>query len=119
MKEYKLSFTKDADHYWYIDFPDWPFAHHNLMMVAGADTLCEELKYDENHTSVDVVISNKPEESLSSNKYIELKKIDSNLLGGATYKVIGADTVDELWICPVTLCVFGKYPKYIYLKTNK
>ena len=69
MKEYKLSFTKEQDNNWYIDLPNWPFAHHNLMMVAGADDLCEELKYDENHTSVDVVISDKPE---NLPDYIEL-----------------------------------------------
>ncbi len=22
----------------------------------------------------------------------------------------------DIWICPVTLCVLGRYPKYIYLK---
>ena len=116
MKEYKLSFTKEQDNNWYIDLPNWPFAHHNLMMVAGADDLCEELKYDENHTSVDVVISDKPE---NLPDYIELKKIDSKFLSGATYKVSGADTVNELWLCPVTLFVFAKYPEYIYLYTNK
>lgn len=117
MKEYKLSFTKEKDNNWYIDLPNWPFAHHNLMMVAGADTLCEELKYDKNHTSIDVVISDNVE-NLQRQGYIELKKIDSKFLGGATYKVIGAHTVNELWICPVTLFVFNKYPDYIYIKRN-
>jgi len=34
-----LSFNHEADGCWYVDLPNWPFAHHNLMMVAGADKL--------------------------------------------------------------------------------
>ena len=59
MKQYKLSFTKECSGLWYIDLPKWPFAHHNLMMVCGADKLCQELSYDENHTKVEVIISHK------------------------------------------------------------
>ena len=115
MKEYNLSFTKEKDNNWYIDLPSWPFAHHNLMMVAGADTLCQELSYDGRHTSIDVIVS---EEEEILPEYIRLKKQDSKLLQGATYSVHGAETVKELWICPVTLFVFGKYPKFIYLKKS-
>ena len=115
MKQYTLSFTKEADRCWYIDLPNWPFAHHNLMMVAGADTLCEELAYDGKHTSIDVIVYKK-EEDLPG--YICLEKFDSGLTTGADYDVTGAETVKELWICPVTLFVFGKYPNYIYLKRN-
>jgi len=39
-KEYQLKFNHEDDDRWYVDFPDWPFDHHNLMMVAGADDLC-------------------------------------------------------------------------------
>lgn len=115
MKEYKLSFTKEKDNNWYIDLPSWPFNHHNLMMVAGADNLCQELAYDGKHTSVDVIISDKDE---ILPEYICLKKQNSKLVEGATYSVRGAESVKELWICPVTLFVFGKYPKFIYLKKS-
>ena len=27
--KYEISFTKEDDGYWYVDFPDWPFSHHN------------------------------------------------------------------------------------------
>lgn len=43
--EYTISFTKEDDDCWYVDYPDWPFDHHNLMMVEGADDLCELLSY--------------------------------------------------------------------------
>ena len=41
MKVFHLKFNKEADAHWYIDLPHYPFAHHNLMMVAGADRLCQ------------------------------------------------------------------------------
>ena len=113
MKHYSLSFTKEASGLWYIDLPAWPFSHHNLMMVCGADDLCEELTYDGSHTAVDVIISKK---KLDLPDYICLEKKQSAMLSGADYYVDGAKTVDELWICPVTLFVFGKYPNFIYLK---
>ena len=38
--EYQLKFNHEEDGCRYVDFPGWPFDHHNLMMVAGADDLC-------------------------------------------------------------------------------
>ena len=38
-REYTIQFNKEADRKWYVDFPNWPFDHHNLLMVAGADAL--------------------------------------------------------------------------------
>lgn len=57
--EYRLKFNKEEDGCWYIDIPEWPFDHHNLMMVSGADKLCEFLSDDGRFTYVDVVPSNK------------------------------------------------------------
>ena len=28
-KEYQLKFNHEDDDRWYVDFPDWPFDHHN------------------------------------------------------------------------------------------
>lgn len=114
MKQYNLSFTKEPSGFWYIDFPKWPFAHHNLMMVCGADKLCQELSKDGIHTKVDVIISHK---ELNLSEYIHLSRKEVGLLDGATYNVTGAK-VKELWICPVTLFVFGGYPRNIYLKQS-
>ena len=35
--EYHPQFNHEEDGLWYVDFPNWPFDHHNLLMVAGAD----------------------------------------------------------------------------------
>ena len=40
---YVLKFNRENDGVWYIDFPGWPFKHHNLAMVGGADKLCTYL----------------------------------------------------------------------------
>ena len=116
--EYKLKFYKDTDDCWYVDFPDWPFDHHNLMMVDGADQLCEFLSDDGMTTEVCVIPSKEQEKHEG---YFELEQIESSLTGGSTYQVGLEDFCqrygrDTLWLCPVTLFVLGQYPRYIYVK---
>ncbi len=38
--KFALSSHREDDGVWYVDLSDWPFAHHNLAMVGGADKLC-------------------------------------------------------------------------------
>ncbi|MBR4219126.1 MAG: hypothetical protein IKR71_08820 [Bacteroidales bacterium] len=113
-KEYELKFNHEEDGCWYIDFPNWPFDHHNLMMVAGADDLCAELSDNDRYVKVHVIPTNKEE---CHDGYVKLTQIESGLTEGSTYSVSGlAGFNRNIWLCPVTLFVFGKYPKYIYLK---
>jgi len=113
--EYHLQFNLEADNYWYVDFPNWPFSHHNLMMVAGADDLCDYMLHEgEDHIKVSVIPAGKREEHEG---YAELECTDSSLTGGAHYKVNGIpDFQRNIWLCPVTLFVLGRYPRYIYFK---
>lgn len=112
--EYQLRFVHEADDCWYVDFPGWPFDHHNLMMVAGADDLCAVLSDDDIETCVNVVPSTKRQKL---NGYAELKRLDSSLTGGAHYEVHGIEGFTKnIWLCPVTLFVLGNYPAYIYIK---
>ena len=114
--EYELKFNHESDGCWYIDFPGWPFDHHNLMMVAGADDLCDNLSDDGLETRVKVIPASKREEHTG---YAELRRTDYSLTGGAHYNVCGIDGFTKrIWLCPVTLFVLGKYPAYIYLKKN-
>ena len=55
MRTFHLTFNLEADGAWYIDFPGYPFAHHNLMMVAGADSLCQYIAEKEGHPEKAVV----------------------------------------------------------------
>lgn len=113
-KVYNLKFNHEDDGCWYIDFPNWPFSHHNLMMVSGADDLCAFLSDDDKVSNIEVIPANNDEDH---DGYAKLTKISGSLLGGSTYKVEGLDGFDrEIWLCPVTLFVLGRYPKYMYIK---
>lgn len=113
-KEYELQFNHEADGCWYVDFPNWPFDHHNLMMVAGADDLCAFLSDDDKHTYIKVIPSSKEENHPG---YAKLIQKEYSLAGGSTYQVTGLEGFNQdIWLCPVTLFVLGKYPKYMYVK---
>ena len=112
--EYQLKFNHESDGCWYVDFPNWPFDHHNLMMVAGADKLCAYLSDDNVETRVNVIPSSQREKH---EDYFELHRTDHSLTGGAHYEVLGLQGFNRnIWLCPVTLFVLGRYPAYIYLK---
>ncbi len=112
--EYQLQFNHEDDRRWYVDFPGWPFDHHNLMMVAGADDLCEFLSDDDKFAHVSVIPSNK---QLDKPGYACLVQGRHSLTGGSFYNVTGLEGFErEIWLCPVTLFVLGRYPKYIYIK---
>lgn len=124
--EYIISFTKESDGLWYVDYPNWPFDHHNLLMVAGADKLCELLSYDGKHTRVKVVPTDKRKDGVQNqdiDKEFELVQGEHGLTEGSHYSV-GLNPFQSLggriWLCPVTLFVLGQYPKYMYVtKLNK
>lgn len=113
-KEYELQFNHEQDGLWYIDFPNWPFDHHNLLMVSGADDLCQFLTDDNKTTKVKVIPAKKEEEHEG---YFKLTQKEHGLTSGSTYEVSGLEGFNkDIWICPVTLFVLGEYPKYIYVK---
>lgn len=105
-----MRFHKEEDGCWYVVLPNWYLSHSNLMMVAGADDLCEELSH--NGTDVDVDVALEP-----TDNYDVVLHRESWNVHGATYKVDGANT-KQIWLCPVTLFVFNKYPKTMYLHVN-
>ena len=112
--EYTLQFNHEDDGKWYVDFPGWPFDHYNLMMVAGADKLCDFLSDDGRYAHVNVVPSNK---RLDLPGYACLEQGAHSLTGGSHYNVTGLPGFErEIWLCPVTLCVLGRYPKYLYIR---
>ena len=113
-EEYIIKFNHEEDGLWYVDFPNWPFDHHNLLMVAGADELCAFLSEDNVSSYISVIPASKKEEHEG---YAELTRINSSLTGGATYEVKNLPGFNrDIWLCPVTLFVLGEYPKYMYIK---
>ena len=123
---YRLFFDKEEDQRWYIRIPEWPYSHHNLMMVAGADDLCEFFSHD--NKAIVFVSPSKAEHNCydSLNDGLIYKKETSSLTGGATYKLVNIynELADKwgipktIWLCPVTLFVFGKYPEYLTIRNG-
>ncbi len=112
--EYQLQFNHEEDGLWYIDYPNWAFEHHNLLMVNGSDELCAFLSDDDKFTKVSVIPSKERKEHKG---YFELEQLESGLTTGSTYKVNNLEGFTRnIWICPVTLFVLGQYPKFIYVK---
>jgi len=130
MKTFHLKFNLEADGCWYIEFPGYPLSHHNLMMVAGADLLCEYVAKEEGHPEYAVV-----DVTLDKNRIdgkdpdIIMSRTDkgygatyaNKLSGNSTPALLRDDDIIEIpqaWLCPVTLLVLFRYPKNInvYIK---
>ena len=132
MKVFHLKFNKEADGDWYIDFPEYPFAHHNLMMVAGANLLCEHVAVREGHPDyavIDVTLDGNLLDGRQPD--IIMTRISqgyganyANFLPSGDIPTVPREDhlleINEAWLCPVTLLVLFRYPKNIniYLKFN-
>lgn len=110
-REYELTFVQDPDGRWYIDIP-WDGNRSNLEMVAGSDKLLSHIAKGDNKVTLKVILDCIDD----YNGYIILDRFEHSLAGGASYTVSNAEFKEPIWICPVTLCVLGRYPKKIYFK---
>lgn len=118
LHKYTLSFIKEENGCWYIDFKNWPFNHENLLMVAGADLLCEYFSNGDNKTTVDIITSSYKINKLDKS-YIRLNKKWAYLKYGGQYYLDNIiNNTNSVWICQVTLFVIGWWPKYIYVKKH-
>lgn len=94
----------------------WDGNRANLEMVAGSDDLLSYLDTEALHrVTIHVVPS---EEPLTEPGHIELRQLDKSLMGGSHYDATGVPGFRQrqIWVCPVTLCVLGCYPKYLYIQ---
>ena len=110
-REYELTFVQDPDGRWYIDIP-WDGNRSNLEMVAGSDKLLSHIAKGDNKVTLQVILDYIDD----YDGYIILDRFRKSLAGGASYTVSNAGFKEPIWICPVTLCVLGRYPKKIYFK---
>lgn len=113
--EYTLTFVQDPDGRWYIDMP-WDGNRANLEMVAGADDLLSLLDAEGNHrVTIHVVPSEEPK---CVDGHFELRQIDKSFAGGSHYDSTSVEGFSRhmIWVCPVTLCVLGCYPKFLYVR---
>ena len=111
---------------WYYHFKHWGFDHSNLEMVSGADDLCELYANGNDYVTINIKCSNKPlkcptticDEFIAQPLPKDYTTLKDKIIYGRTYTHV--DPNDEMklttmWICPVTLFVLGRYPKYIYI----
>lgn len=127
-KRYTLHFFSEEDVYgykrWYYDFKHWGFQKEELEMVAGADNLCEFYSRGNSEVTVKIIATNKPiknEEGYdkyeAETAHKELTFIES-VMYGRNYNRVNENKIITMWICPVTIFVLGRYPKYIYVKNG-
>ena len=131
-QNYKLHFIAENDppiKRWYYDFKHWGFSHANLEMVAGADDLCDLYANGQNDVTVNIKCSEKPlscptticDEFIAEELPKEWASWKDKLIYGRNYTHVDPNDEDKttrMWICPVTLFVLGRYPKYLYIYKN-
>ncbi|MEE1120114.1 MAG: DUF6717 family protein [Prevotella sp.] len=106
---YDVSFIKIREK-WYCEVPGFPnelFEH--TLMVAGAARFLDYQAKGARSISMKIRISDKGTDNN------QLVKNSSTLTGGAFYSDLSGSTTEEIWLCPVTLFLLGRYPKIIHI----
>ena len=106
---YEVSFIK-IGRKWYCEVPNFPkelFEH--TLMVGGASKFLDYYARGRKRIAMKVKITNE------ENGNMGLVKNSSTLAGGAFYNDLSGSVNEEIWLCPVTLFVLGKYPRNIQI----
>ena len=115
---YDVSFIK-IGRKWYCEVPNFPkelFEH--TLMVGGASKFLDYYSRDENRIVATIKVANEMDDKHFCGS--RLYKNSSTLTGGAFYKDPSGNFNEEIWLCPVTLFLLGKYPEQILIyRINK
>ena len=115
---YNVSFIK-VGRKWYCEVPGFPkelFEH--TLMVGGASKFLEYYSRGDNKIKATIKIANEMDDRHFCGS--RLYKNSSTLTGGAFYKDPSGNFNEEIWLCPVTLFLLGKYPERILIyRINK
>ncbi|NQX53861.1 hypothetical protein HQN86_09570 [Pedobacter panaciterrae] len=106
-------FYKTADGKWYIDLPEWGGSIDDLQMVDGADTMLDKVSGYSNECYLEM-----SDEQFEGADRIKLVQDLTNTIGGGNYIMEtyrGELFNHEMWLCQVTVDVFYKLPKVIYI----
>lgn len=100
---------------WYCDIKGWPEKFFpNSLMVGDASRLIQMMSEGKDYVTFDVVPSKK---EITEEGLIKLSLYKSSITGGGYYSTeVNNVKFTHVWLCPVTLFVLGRYPKYIYFK---
>ena len=87
-------------------------------MVGGASKFLEYYSRGEIRIKATIKIANEMDDKYFCGS--RLYKNRSTLTGGAFYKDPSGNFDEEIWLCPVTLFLLGKYPERILIyRINK
>ena len=114
LRRLNVSFKKvDGD--WYCDIKGWPEKYFpNSLMVGDASRLITLMSGGKDYVTFDVVPSKK---EISEEGLVRLDLTSSSVTGGGYYEAeVGGVQLPRIWLCPVTLFVLGRYPKFICFK---
>ena len=107
-----LRFYWEGKKRWYVDIPYWTGKKSALEMVSGADKLLDVIAQGRNEVYIHF-----SEYYINDSDVLNFKK--KNWINGATYMLEsfqGNKHNLKVWLCNVTLFVFGKFPQKIYFK---
>jgi hypothetical protein len=108
-----FKFYKTASNRWYIDLPSYTGSVEDLEMVQEADTMLDKVSGFTNECYLE--LSNDPFEGAD---VIKLVDDLSDSVGGGDYimpRCKGEVINHKMWLCSVTLKVFGSLPTIMYV----
>ena len=115
---YEVAFIK-IGRKWYCNVPGFPkelFEH--TLMVGGASKFLEYYSRGKNKLVAIIRVADEMEDRWFCGS--RLYRSSFTLTGGAFYKDPSGNFNEEIWLCPVTLFLLGKYPERILIyRMNK
>lgn len=105
----------NRDGFWFADVPEWILqggSEEDLAMVAGADIWLDFLSNGKDGIHIEI-----SDDEIFDDKLVLLEKDEF----GATYNASSYEemiTNQVLWLCNVTIYIFGKFPETIYYKVK-
>lgn len=113
MNHYK--FYKEENN-WFVDLPEWEGSKSDLLMVGGADTMLDIIS--NNGTEVLTAISETEFEGAAVLEYVR----PAEEIGEGSFYILkeyeGKELNLSVFLCDVTVFVFGKFPEKIFLKVS-
>ena len=100
---------------WYCDIKGWPEKFFpNSLMVGDASKLIQKMSDGKEYVTFDVIPT---KNEIDEPGLVKLSLESSSIAGGGYYEtIVDEEEFSVVWLCPVTLFVLGRYPKYIYFR---
>ena len=100
---------------WYCDIKGWPEKFFpNSLMVGDASKLIQKMSDGKEYVTFDVIPT---KIEIDEPGLVKLLLESSSIAGGGYYEtIVDGEEFSLVWLCPVTLFVLGRYPKYIYFR---